>query len=117
MTACFEDDDRFDDDDHHDPDDDGGGYDSCDECALYGDYQCSRHGDEVIAHARSLDEHRQLVEALDTIAAQSKHWTDPRFLALSEAALTVQMALDGPGPAPADCPAPQEGSEADDIPF
>lgn len=117
MTSCFEDtDDRFDDDDGC-FDDDIGEYEACDECALYGDIQCSRHGDVVIAQMRELDEHRQLVEALDTIAAQSKHWTDPRFLVLSEAALAVQMALDGPGPAPADCPASAEGSEADDIPF
>lgn len=48
--------------------------DRCDDCALYGECQCSRHAEAYLAMCAADDEHQRVAEALRTmLSAPSAH--------------------------------------------
>lgn len=65
--------------------------DRCGECDAFGDYQCSKHGDAVIAMQRAEHEHHATVEALQTLLACPDALDTPtgrQLRALARGALT-----------------------------
>jgi hypothetical protein len=53
----------------HDDSDCGDDPEHCDECALYGEFQCRKHSDAYIAACREEHEFYSTQEALETLAA------------------------------------------------
>lgn len=55
--------------DEREPDDDDDSPERCSECAMWGEYQCSRHSEAYLNLCREVDERHSVKQALETVVS------------------------------------------------
>jgi hypothetical protein len=71
--------------------------DNCEECAMYGDYQCSRHAEGTIAMMREDHEHFATREALASLLAMPDAWHGVEWEKLRDMAILVLAQMERRG--------------------
>lgn len=87
MTVDYDHDEDRDFADCDDREDDDGT--NCGECAMFGDYQCSKHAEIVIQQQRELHEFHEAKAALETLIALPEAWNSEAYRQLRNLAPAV----------------------------